>query len=128
MRFSELFIITAQLENFPRFHLNIVSLCTADMSSSRASTLLQHICSEACTKIQLCAALQHSSSLAYLEYCEIPSCASADAVLQGVIEKLGGISRKSALKQWFLLRKTAIFEVEVSFVGIPLPPVSFSVS
>jgi hypothetical protein len=51
-----------------------------------------------------------------------------DAVLKRVIEKLGGISRKSAWKQWFLLRKTAIFEVEVSFVGTPLPPMSFSVS
>jgi hypothetical protein len=97
------------------------------MSSPRVNIALQHICSEACTKIQLCAALQYTSSLAYLEYCEIPSCASADAVLQKVIEKLGGISRKSMLKQWFLLRKKTISEVDVSFVGTPLPHMFFSV-
>jgi hypothetical protein len=62
-------------------------------------------------------ALQHTTSLAYLEYCEIPSCASADAVFKKIIEKLGGISWKSTLKQWFLLRKTTISEVDVFFVG-----------
>jgi hypothetical protein len=46
-------------------------------------------------------------------------------VLKEVIEKLGGISWKSMLKQWFLLRKTAISEVEVSFVGTSLPHMSF---
>jgi hypothetical protein len=48
-------------------------------------------------------------------------------VLKKVIEKLGGISRKSMLKQWFLLRKKTISEVDVSFVGTPLPHMFFSV-
>ena len=48
-------------------------------------------------------------------------------MLKKVIEKLGGISWKSILRQWFLLRKTAISEVDVSFVGTPLPHVSFLV-
>ena len=48
-------------------------------------------------------------------------------MLKKVIEKFGGISWKSMLKQWFLLRKTTISEVDVSFVGTPLPHMSFSV-
>lgn len=95
------------------------------MSPSRVNTPLQHICSQACIKIQLCTALQHTSSLAYLEYCEIPSCASTDAVLKKIVEKLGGNSWKCLPKQWFLLRKTTISEVDVTFVGTPLPPMSF---
>lgn len=48
-------------------------------------------------------------------------------MLKKMIEKLGGIPRKSMLKQWFLLRKKTISEVDVSFVGTPLPHMFFSV-
>src|SRR5271155_1256143 len=103
----------------------MISPSREDMSSSRINNPLQNTSTEARTTIKVCAALQYSSRLAYLEYCEIPSCSSADAVLK-VIEKLGGISWKSRLKQWFLLRKTTISEVDFSFVGTPLPHMSFS--
>src|SRR4051812_28060085 len=83
-RTSEHFIITAHLDISLLTSIKIHLCVDGDMSPPRVNTALQHICSEACTKIQLCAALQHTSSLAYLDYCEIPSCASADAVLKKV--------------------------------------------
>jgi hypothetical protein len=113
-----LFIIAVHPDIFNNiFHRNIAPQWMGDMSSTRINPPLQHICSNACRKIQLCTAMQHTSSLAYLEYCEIPSCASIDAALNKVIERLRGNSRKSMLKQWLLLRKRTISEVEVSFVG-----------
>lgn len=90
------------------------------MSPSSVIVPLQHMCSETCTNVQLCIALQCSSSLAYLEYCETLSCASTDAVRTKIVEKLGGNSKKNRLKEWFLLRKTTISEIEVSFVGTTL--------
>jgi hypothetical protein len=72
--------------------------------------------------IQLCIAVQHTSSLAYLEYIEVQSCASSAAVLSKITEKFGRNSQRSVLKQWLVLRKRAISEVDVCFVGTPLPP------
>jgi hypothetical protein len=96
------------------------------MAPSIIRTHLQHICTESCTMIQLCIAIQHTSSLAYLEYIEVPSCASTAAVLSKITEKFGSNSRRNVLKQWLLLRKKAISEVDVCFVGTQLPPFPLS--
>src|ERR1700722_14992001 len=78
-RTSEHFIITAHLDISPRPSLKY-----------RRHELILHSDTSARKHVRRsnCAALQHTTSLAYLEYCEIPSYTSADVVSKKIIEKL----------------------------------------
>lgn len=80
-------------------------------------TPLQHVCIDACTKYWWCIASQHTASLAYLEYFEISSCHSAEAVLKKILRK----DEQTAIISWrnrvFLLRKCIIYEADLSFVS-----------
>jgi hypothetical protein len=89
------------------------------MSSSIVNVPPQHVCPFACPTIVLSVALQHTKGLAYLEYCELPLCSSPEAVLNKLVKMLGSKS-KNKLKQWILLLRPTISEVDVSAVSTTL--------